>query len=453
MPQASALVVDRDPAVRETIRAVLEPRQVTTHQAASADEAVLLLRSQPVGSLWIDPSTPGVADRQLVRESLRRDPAPLVIVMSAAGDSAPDEDGRVFEVVTKPFQPAAIDRLATRLLRQRELLDELRELREALQQREGHHGLIGRSPVIGQLRERVERLAEDDRSIWISGEEGSGRSHAARTIHKLSARAQGPLVTFDGLAWSQTGLELDDAAALIAEAQGGSIIFEELAELPLESQQRLLRVLQSAKAPIGARSLSISRVEPKRLVDEGRLLEPLERLLTPLQLTIPPLRERREDIGLLARHFLVGIAQLNGLAPLTLTAESVALLDRQRWPGNVSQLREAIEQAAILATDGTIGPQHFSDEMNAATTAPLFPSGKRIDASRPFREAKREVVEAFERAYLRDLLRRQAGNVTVAAQRSGMLRSALQRLLRKYALRSMDFRGSQESGSERSLTS
>jgi DNA-binding NtrC family response regulator len=373
--------------------------------------------------------------------------------MSSVDAPAPAEDAGVFEIVTKPLQAAVINRLAARLLQQRELLDELRSLRGALQQREGHHGLIGRSPVIGQLRESVERLAEDDRSVWISGEVGSGRSHAARTIHKLSGRADGPLVTFNGAAWGQTGLEIDDAQALVAEAKAGSIIFEEPADLPLESQQRLLRVLESAKSAAGPRAISVSRIEPKRLVADGRMLEPLGRLLTASQLSIPPLRERREDIALLARHFLVGIAQLNGLAPLSLNAESVALLDRQRWPGNVSQLRDAIEQAAILATDGTIGPQHFADEINDASASVSPSSGKRVDASRPFREAKREVVEAFERAYLRDLMRRHVGNVTVAAQRSGMLRSALQRLLRKYTLRSMDFRGSQEAGVERSLTS
>ena len=150
---------------------------------------------------------------------------------------------------------------------------------------------------------------------------------------------------------------------------------------------------------------------------------------------VPALREHREDVPLLVRSFVEGLRRINGLPPIALEAATIEALERHAWPGNVKELRDAVETAVILASDGVVRVRDLPEAVRGAEgPAPG------IRADRRFRAAKRAVVDAFERAYLTDLLGRHRGNVTGAAEHSGMLRSALQRLLRKHDLRSVDFR-------------
>jgi len=162
-------------------------------------------------------------------------------------------------------------------------------------------------------------------------------------------------------------------------------------------------------------------------------------LLARETLSLSPLRERTEDIPLLAQHFLRAICTINRLPLMRLEADALALLERHRWPENVQGLRNALEQAAILAADGKVRARDLPDEVRDATPFHPATSGG-ASAIRRFRDAKREVVEGFERCYLRELMERHGGNVTAASQQAGMLRSALQRLLRKYTLKSAEFR-------------
>ena len=151
------------------------------------------------------------------------------------------------------------------------------------------------------------------------------------------------------------------------------------------------------------------------------------------------MRQRVEDIPLLARHFMRTISMINELPPIRLEAGALALLERHRWPDNVQGLRNALEQAAILSPDGKIRPRDLPDGVREPARASL-PGAAGGGGTRSFRDAKREVVDGFERRYLLELMERHGGNVTAASEQAGMLRSALQRLLRKYALKSAEFR-------------
>jgi DNA-binding NtrC family response regulator len=204
------------------------------------------------------------------------------------------------------------------------------------------------------------------------------------------------------------------------------------------SGQRQAGFAQLAAEPAGDVRLVVSAAS------EDALHEALHRRLAGAgpTLQLPPLAERVEDVPLLARHFIAAICEVNHLPPMQIAPETLALLERYPWPQNVRELRNAIEQAAILAGGGVIRPRDLPDRIQdwRPPVTRERPEPARATAAAGFREAKREVVEAFERAYLRDLLERHGGNVTSAAQRAKMLRSALQRLLRKYGLRSADFR-------------
>jgi DNA-binding NtrC family response regulator len=151
---------------------------------------------------------------------------------------------------------------------------------------------------------------------------------------------------------------------------------------------------------------------------------------------LPPLRERREDIALLCRHFLTAICEINQLPAMRLSSEALGVMERYRWPANVRELRQAVEHAAILAPEGEIRADDLPERVREAAAK----DGPLPSAAGRFRSAKRKVVDAFESGYLSNLMERHAGNVTLAAQQAGMLRSALQRLLRKHGLKSADYR-------------
>jgi DNA-binding NtrC family response regulator len=285
--------------------------------------------------------------------------------------------------------------------------------------------ILGRSRVSEELRQRVQALATSRAPVLFAGESGSGRRHSARCLHAISNEAGSFVVVPSG-----------DRSALDAAMNepGGTVFLPSIEWLAWADQEALAAMLTSATtrrrvtASIGA--------DPGRAADEGRLSPGLAAAFRGSTVTVPPLRERRLDIALLVRSFIEELRGLNRLPPLAVAPEALAALERYSWPGNVTQLRGAIESAVILAQDGMVGLRDLPEHVLAGTN--LGEAGER--AQRRFREAKRLVVEAFERSYLEDLLKRHSGNVTGAAEQSGMLRSALQRLLRKHDLRSADFR-------------
>ena len=291
--------------------------------------------------------------------------------------------------------------------------------------------ILGRSQAAETLRRRVSELASSRAPVMFTGEAGSGRRHAARFLHALSNEADPFVVVPSG---DPLALE-----AALGDAKG-TVFVGSLEQLAWSAQEALAAALTSrATAPRVAASLG---VDPLRAADEGRLSRGLVAAFSGAIVPVPPLRERRADIAIFVRAFIEDLRRLNRLPPLAVDPEAMEALERAEWPGNLRQLRSAVESAVMLASDGTVRLRDLPGHLLGS--APRAESTVRAD--RRFREAKRLVVDAFERAYLEDLLKRHGGNVTGAAERSGMLRSALQRLLRKHEIHSADFRGPDDAG-------
>jgi DNA-binding NtrC family response regulator len=285
--------------------------------------------------------------------------------------------------------------------------------------------ILGRSQAAEDLRQRLREVATSRTPVLFAGEAGSGRRHAAWCLHAIS-NATGSFVVVP----SGTRSAVD--AAL--HAGRGTVFLSSLEHLAWSAQEALAAWLVSTIT--GPRVAASIAVDPHRAADEGRLSPGLVAAFQGSIVPVPPLRERRMDIAVLVRAFIEELRGLNRLPPLVVAPEALAALERCAWPGNVKQLRGAVESAVILAGDGTVRLRDLPADV-------LDDAGRedpRVLAERRFRDAKRLVVEAFERSYLEDLLNRHRGNVTGAAEQSGMLRSALQRLLRKHELHSADFR-------------
>jgi two-component system, NtrC family, nitrogen regulation response regulator NtrX len=304
-----------------------------------------------------------------------------------------------------------------------EVLGELCRLRAEDELRAERGRLAGRSHASEEIRSRLHELAASSSPVLSTGEPGSGRRYLAERLHAL-AHEGGSFVV----------VPIGDREALDAAlVQGrGTIFLAPLERLTWPAQEALAAALSGRR--VRARVVASTDRDPRLAADEGRLLPALVAAFGAAMVRVPPLRERRADIAVLVRTFIEELRRLNRLPPLTVAPEALTALEGYDWPGNVRQLRSAVESAVILATDGSVRVKDLPEYV-------LGPAGLGdAGASARFREAKRLVVDAFERSYLEDLLKRHAGNVTGAAEHSGMLRSALQRLLRKHELHSADYR-------------
>jgi DNA-binding NtrC family response regulator len=320
------------------------------------------------------------------------------------------------------------------------LLSEYQALRREARESAGFAGLVGRSERIERVRERLARLSAADGPVLLVGEPGTGKELAGRLLHQRSARASAPFVVADGRVAPPGAFEEElfrRNGGLLDLAAGGTLFVEEILDLPATILERLLR--EFAAGRLEARVVGATSRDPRRAADEGRVPRDVVAWFGTSIVAMPPLRDRPDDVTRIARHFLESLREINDLGPIRLDPSAAEALARWRWPGNVHELRRVVEHAALVAGDGTILPEHLPESLRAPA-GPQDAAGGIVLADRPFRDAKRRVVEAFERAYLADLMRRHGGNVTAAAGASGMLRSALQRLLRKYALRSVEFR-------------
>jgi DNA-binding NtrC family response regulator len=291
--------------------------------------------------------------------------------------------------------------------------------------------ILGRSSASEELRQRIQALAASRAPVLFAGEAGTGRRHAARCLHAVSHQTGSFVVV-------PTGEKPAIDAAL--NGDGGTVFLPSIEDLSWSAQEALVAGLTNAATR--PRVTASIGVDPGRAADEGRLSPGLAAAFRGTIVTVPPLRDRRLDIAVLVRAFIEELRALNQLPPLAVAPEAMAALERCAWPRNVTQLRAAVESAVILASEGTVRLRDLPEDV-VAGRSPGHDGGS---AQRRFREAKRLVVEAFERSYLEDLLKRHGGNVTGAAEQSGMLRSALQRLLRKHELHSADFRRREPQG-------
>jgi DNA-binding NtrC family response regulator len=423
-----ALVVVADPSRRTVIGRALEHDGLTVIAVGREIEAADLLRDRPFDLVLVDltNAAPTVAD--LLRLRAEPDPPPAFIGLAPTLEAPAAVEwaaAGAVEILVPPFDDGQLREATRKGLHQRvgRLGDELR----------GRNGLIGRSAELATLREQLERLADLDSSVWFAGEAGTGRETAARTLHTLSSRRGGPFVALR--ARSQPALE-----RLKERAAGGALFLEEPAAMSLDQQSRLCAMLAP---PREFRVCCSSLGPPAAAIDRGRLLPELGALVAEETVEVPPLRARAEDIPLLARHFVRGICAMNSLRPVPIAADALALLADHAWPENVRELRNILEQAVIVSRDGTIQVRDLPESIRRRERSRIPPSPAVSPAAggpRRFREAKREVVDRFESGYLGELMMHHGGNVTAAAQHAGMLRSALQRLLRKHGIRSAEFR-------------
>jgi DNA-binding NtrC family response regulator len=361
------------------------------------------------------------------------------------------------DYVPKPFDNDEIRVLVRRAIDRYRLAREHRLLLEQIQRDYSYENLIGSGTAMRKVFETIQKVAETDLSVMIRGESGTGKELVAQALHNRSPRKNRPFITVNCAAISRELVESElfghekgsftgaDSRRLgrFEAADGGTIFLDEIGDMALETQAKVLRVLQEKKLErvgstqsieVDVRVISATHRDLEKEVAADEFREDLYYRLKVVEIELPPLRDRTEDIPALSHRFLEQVAERLGREPKPLSPEALATLTRHTWPGNVRELRNVLEQAAVLAGGEAIEVSDLHLPGKSASGAPV----DLVDGL-TFGDAKRQTVESFERDFLLRALREHEGNVSRTAQSIGMVRQSLQQKIRELGLRSEDW--------------
>jgi DNA-binding NtrC family response regulator len=431
--------------------------------AADGARGLALLAASSFDLVISDIRMPGADGLTVLREARARDPDAEVVLMTAyASVPAAVEAMRegAYDYLAKPFEPAQAQLVVERALERRSLRRQARDLRRALDGIQRIDDLVARSAAMAPVVALIRRAAASDVTVLVTGESGTGKEVVARAIHATGDRRTGrfvavncgaipePLIEselFGHVKGSFTGA-VADRNGLFAEADGGTLFLDEIADLPLAMQVKLNRAIQERKVrrvgasderPVDVRVIAATNVDLRARVAAGQFREDLFYRLDVLHIALPPLRDRGEDIPVLVAVLLERHAGRRGTAPRGFTPEALSAVVRYPWPGNVRELENAIERALAVSD----GPRIELEALPEGVAASVRPRLTRAsDAHLTYREVVDLARDRVTREYLIALMTELRGNVTEAAKRAGMERESLHRLLKRYGVRSEEFK-------------
>jgi len=448
------LVVDDEIDIRELMAGILSDEGFVTRSASDSDAVIAAIAQRRphlvVLDVWLQGSR---LDGIQILDILKREHPDLPVVLISGHGTIETAVAAIkkgaYDFIEKPFKADRLCHVVRRALEAAKLKREVEELKL----RAGEHfELVGSSPAIAQLKQLVDKVAPTGSRILINGPSGSGKEVAARLIHKRSRRAESAFIAINCAMMAPSRIETElfgmetEAGArkigLLELSHGGTLFLDEVADMPLETQGKILRVLidqtfqrvgGSTRVEVDVRVISSSTRDLRKEIEAGRFREDLYHRLNVVPVHVPALAERREDIHELVSHFMQRLSVSSGLPMREISSEALAVLQAYHWPGNVRQLRNIVERLLILATDDAaeaISADLLPSDVNGTQSG----NGNRTDLliTLPLREAR----EIFEREYLLAQINRFGGNISRTASFVGMERSALHRKLKSLGVSS-----------------
>ncbi|MGY6708114.1 MAG: nitrogen assimilation response regulator NtrX [Rhizobiaceae bacterium] len=444
------LIVDDEEDIRELVSGILDDEGHETRTAFDSDSALAAIADRVPRLIFLDIWLQGsrLDGLALLDEIRKLHPELPIIMISGHGtiETAVSAIKRgAYDFIEKPFKADRLILIAERAIETSKLKREVSELKR----RTGENfDLIGTSGAMNQLRHTIERVAPTNSRVMVLGPSGSGKELVARAIHALSPRSNGPFVTLNAATITPERMEIElfgteangaeRKVGALEEAHGGILYIDEIADMPRETQNKILRVLVdqqfervggTKRVKVDVRIISSTSTNIEQMIADGRVREDLYHRLAVVPVVVPALSERREDIADLVDHFMKQMAAQAGIRPRRLGNDALAVLQAHNWPGNVRQLRNNIERLLILARGEDDGAPITADLLPAeiGDVMPRAPnqSDQHIMAL-PLREAR----ELFEREYLLAQINRFGGNISRTAEFIGMERSALHRKLK-----------------------
>ena len=454
------LIVDDEADIRMLIAGILSDEGMKTREAGNADQALAQVKARRpslvVLDIWLQGSR---LDGLELLPELRRDHPDLPIVMISGHGTIETAVKATklgaYDFIEKPFKSDRLLLLVERAIEAARLKRENAELRLRAG---GDFELVGKSASINQVRQAIDKVAPTGSRVMISGPAGSGKEVVARLIHRRSRRADGPFVALNCATLRPDRLEIElfgsdqpsdggrRKTGVLEQAHGGTLLLDEVADMPLETQGKIVRVLQEhtfvrqgggARVEVDVRVMASSNRDIASEIEAGRFRQDLFYRLNVVPVSVPSLAERREDIPLLARHFMQRSAQASGLPIRDFGEDALAALQAYHWPGNVRQLRNCIDWLLIMSNGDAnelIRADQLPPEIGAITPTVLkWDKGGEI-MGLPLRDAR----EVFEREYLLAQVTRFGGNISRTAAFVGMERSALHRKLKSLGVHGTD---------------
>jgi DNA-binding NtrC family response regulator len=440
--------VDDERNTRDGLQRALQDRYEVL-LAEDSQKALQILESTPVDMLLSDLKMPGVDGMGLLRRAMALPESPVCIMMTAYGsieNAVQAMQAGAYHYVTKPVNLDELELVLQRALKSRRIEAENVNLREQINHKFGVENIIGESSAMRQVFETVQQVAPTRTTVLITGETGTGKELIAKALHNLSPRKNGPFIAVHAAALPSTLLEselfghekgaftgaVERRIGRFELADGGTLFLDEVGELEPLMQVKLLRVLEErafervggAKTlQVDVRLVAATNRNLKKLVNEGKFRDDLFYRLSVVAVDLPPLRERREDIPLLARTFLDEFSRENGKQVREVTPEALNMLLAYEWPGNVRELRNVVEQMVVLAR---------AERLTVRDVPSQVRDGADLTKISVVRTGM--TVEEAERQLIVQALKETDGNRTQAARKIGISRRTLHRKLKQYGL-------------------
>lgn len=446
------LVVDDDRAHRSMLRTVLASWGYDVTELADGDEAVELVREKSMDAVLMDVRMARMDGIHALQQILAYNPALPVLLMTAYSSVQTAVDALrlgAYDYLVKPLDFAVLQHTLAQAIEHSRLSIENRELRRQLGESAAIPGMLGRSSAMTAMQETIRTVAPTQATVLITGESGTGKELVARALHSGSLRAEKPLVTVNCAALSENLLESElfghekgsftgadrRREGRFAQADGATLFLDEVGEIPLTLQAKLLRALQEGEVQrvgsdlplhVDVRVIAATNCDLRKAVSEGHFREDLYFRLNVISIEVPPLRERVEDIPLLAAYFLQRFAERNRKSVRGFSTQALDALLRYTWPGNVRELENAVERAVILCSGDLITGKELPPAVRCRE------SGQ--DSLEKLSGLAGLPLEAVERSAIEQTLRLVGDNKSEAARQLGITRATLHNKLRKYGL-------------------
>jgi DNA-binding NtrC family response regulator len=470
LSDARILIVDDELDMRTGLQRVLSRKMpdIPVTICGNALEALDSLQDQSFALALLDIKMEGMNGLELLAELRMCDPWMTVIMMTGYGTIEMAVEAirtGAYDFISKPFDNETFCRVVQKGLERNQLIRENQYLRERVKQGDDTIGFVGSSTQMSDFLYNIETIAKSNYTTLVRGESGTGKELAARAIHQLSSRKDKPMVMVNCPAIPENLLESElfghtkgaftDASqpkkGLFAEADGGTICLDEVGDLPLSIQSKLLRVLQEQEIrPLGSskdqkvdvRILALTNLDLEQMIKDKLFREDLYYRLNVVTLNTPSLRELSGDIPELIHHFTIEVCKELAVPPKTFCQRAVSTLVERDWPGNVRELQNVIRRVVMFSSGQIIQ----LDDLNFVENPPQpnrsgssFNSyGTRTDIT--YKDAKQHLVDSFTIQYIRTLLKKTGGNVTKSAELSGLSRAALQKIMKRVDIQASEYR-------------
>ena len=450
------LIIDDEEEIRESIELLLNSEGLSTATAASGEEGLKKIEENSYDAVLLDLMLPGKSGIDVQKDIKRIDPTLPIIIITAIGavETAVTaiKEGS-FDYITKPWNNEKLVVIVINAIKQRQLLSENMQLRRALKERFGYENIVGKSEKILRVLDLVTQVAASRSTVLIQGESGTGKELVAKAIHLKSPRADKAFVPVNSGSVPVDLLEstlfghvrgaftsaIASKRGLFEVADQGTIFFDEIGTISVETQAKLLRVIQEKEfmrlggvdtIKVDARIIAATNVDLKRLVEAGRFREDLYYRLNVINVQVPPLRERREDIPALVEFFTKKYCVENLKPPYRFSSEALKVLMDYHWPGNVRELENVVERAVVLSPDEIIGrdllPEAIVSPSSRFASLSSYPLGKDTSLF--------EILDAFERRVIIEMVEQTGWSQTEAADNFKIPLSTLNQKIKRHGI-------------------